>query len=68
MDTSKHAVNTQCMKRHLTPHFVKEFTASGLPLLTVAAIVLFISRNELVGYANLKREAINCICPDHLSH
>lgn len=55
------------MKRHMTRHFVKEFTAIDLPYFTVVAI-LFTAHNELVGYANLKREAINCICSDHLSH
>lgn len=56
------------MKRLTTPHFVKKFTAGDLPLFMVAATVLFTPRNGLGGYANLKREAINCICPDHLSH
>lgn len=56
------------MKKHMTPHFVKEFTASDLMLFTVAATALFTPHNELVGYADLKREAINCVCPGHLSH
>lgn len=68
MDSSKHTVNTQQMKRLMTPRFVKKFTAGDLPVFMVAATVLFTPRNELGGYANLKREAINCICPHHLSH
>lgn len=52
----------------MTPHFVKEFTAGDLPLFTVAEIVLFTPHNEWVGYANLKRGAINCICPGHPSY
>lgn len=68
MDSPKHTVNTQQMKRLMTPCFVKKFTAGDLPVFMVAATVLLTPRNELGCYANLKREPINCICPDHLSH